>query len=77
MTIEIGTIPIDEEAIEQTLAASRDSDPAHVRGILDRARERAGLTPATVSQSRAASSSAGKSPSPAKTVTQSRPGSSP
>jgi len=48
MTSDIGTIPIDEGAIERTLAASRVGDPAHVRGILDRARERAGLTPAEV-----------------------------
>jgi 2-iminoacetate synthase len=48
MTIEIGTIPIDEEAIETTLSASPEGDPARVQGILDQARALAGLTPTEV-----------------------------
>ncbi len=48
MQCDIGTIPIDEGAIEQTLAASRNGDPARVRGILDRARGLGGLDPAAV-----------------------------
>ena len=48
MTVDIDTIPIDEGAIELTLAASRNGDPARVRSILDRARALAGLTSAEV-----------------------------
>jgi 2-iminoacetate synthase len=48
MTSELDTIPIDEEAVGQTLAASRNGDPGQVRAILDRARTLAGLDPVEV-----------------------------